>query len=73
VFDLTKTTIIQNAWRERNEPRVHGWIYELKTGLIKDLGVSFDSTAKLPPIFRVNNNPESAVSVGEIVEDKARG
>ena len=25
VFDLTKTTIIQNAWRERNEPVVHGW------------------------------------------------
>jgi len=73
VFDLTKTTIIQNAWRERNEPKVHGWIYELKTGLIKDLGVSFDSTAKLPSIFRVHNEVKSAVSVGEIVEDKARG
>jgi carbonic anhydrase len=73
VFDLTKTTIIQNAWRERNEPKVHGWIYELKTGLIKDLGVSFDSTARMPSIFRVNNDAESTVSVGEIVEDKAKG
>jgi carbonic anhydrase len=72
VFDLTKTTIIQNAWRERNEPKVHGWIYELKTGLIKDLGVSFDSSAKLPYIFRVNNGTGSQESVAEVVENKRR-
>ncbi len=53
VLDLTKTTIIQNAWRERNEPKVHGWVYSLKTGLIKDLGVTFDNSATLEPIFRV--------------------
>jgi len=56
VFGLTKTTIIQNAWRERNEPRVHGWVYSLKTGLIKDLNVSFDSSAKLPSIYRFDGN-----------------
>jgi carbonic anhydrase len=56
VFDLTKTTIIQNAWRKRNNPKVHGWVYSLKTGLIKDLGVNFDNTLKLPPIYRVENN-----------------
>jgi hypothetical protein len=32
---------------------VHGWIYDIKTGLIKDLGVTFDATSVLPPIFRV--------------------
>ncbi len=56
VFDLTKTSIIQNAWRERNEPVVHGWVYSLHTGIIKDLGVSFDSTSKLPSIFQMENN-----------------
>ncbi|MEO8472757.1 MAG: carbonate dehydratase [Chryseolinea sp.] len=55
VFDLTKTSIIQNAWRERNEPKVHGWIYNLQTGLIQDLGVSLDSSAKLPSIYRINS------------------
>ena len=29
-------------------------VYSLKTGLIKDLNVSFDSSAKLPSIFRVD-------------------
>jgi carbonic anhydrase len=53
VLDLTKTTIIQNAWRDRNEPKVHGWVYSLKTGLIKDLEVSFDNSMELPPIYRV--------------------
>lgn len=56
VFDLTKTTIIQNAWRDRREPKIHGWIYSLKTGLIKDLGVSFDSTSALPTIYKVIND-----------------
>lgn len=63
VMDLTKTTIIQNAWTQRNEPKVHGWVYSLKTGLIKDLGVSFDSSAKLPPIFRVDGKAKQSSTV----------
>jgi carbonic anhydrase len=54
VFDLTKTSIIQNAWETRNEPKVHGWVYELSTGLIKDLKVSLDNTSKLPSIYRID-------------------
>lgn len=55
VFDLTKTSIIQNAWQSRNEPKVHGWVYELRTGLIKDLNVSFDAGAKLPGIYNITS------------------
>jgi carbonic anhydrase len=61
VFDLTKTSIIQNAWRSRNEPVVHGWVYSLHTGIIKDLNVSFDSSSKLESIFRIE---ASTVDVG---------
>lgn len=57
VLDLTKTSIIQNAWRSRKEPVVHGWVYSLHTGIIKDLEVSFDSQSKLPAIYQI----ESAV------------
>src|SRR5688572_23702948 len=56
VLDLTKTTIIQNAWAQRNEPKVHGWVYSLKTGLIKDLGVSFGHSSELAAIFRIHKN-----------------
>jgi carbonic anhydrase len=55
VFDLTKTSIIQNAWRNRNEPKVHGWVYSLETGLIKDLKVSLDKAATLPNIYKITS------------------
>jgi carbonic anhydrase len=53
-FDrFAELNVIQNAWKDRRAPMVHGWIYSIKTGLIKDLGVTFDATSILPPIFRV--------------------
>jgi carbonic anhydrase len=60
VFGLTKTSIIQNAWRDRKSPIIHGWIYSLKTGLINDLGVSFDSQESLPSIYRLTKIEEGA-------------
>jgi carbonic anhydrase len=55
VFDLTKTSIIQNAWADRNLPVVHGWVYELRTGIIKDLEVSLTNTATLPSIYKIDS------------------
>ena len=69
VFDLTSTTIIQNAWRERNGPAVHGWVYSLKTGLIKDLNVSFDSSAKLPSIFRIDGKQVDQQQMEQVEEE----
>jgi carbonic anhydrase len=69
VFDLTSTTIIQNAWRERNGPAVHGWVYSLKTGLIKDLNVSFDSSAKLPSIFRIDGKQVDQQQLEQVEEE----
>lgn len=53
VFDLSKTSIIQNAWRNTELPMLHGWVYDLKTGIIQDLGVSLSSKSKMPAIFNV--------------------
>jgi carbonic anhydrase len=55
VLDLSKTSIIQNAWAERQEPKLHGWVYSLKTGILKDLDVAFDSKEDLAPIYRIEN------------------
>ena len=49
-------SIIQNAWTNRNEPRVHGWVYDLRTGIIKDLKVSFHNQKKLPEIYRISSH-----------------
>jgi len=35
VNNLAKTSIIQRAWKQKNAPDLHGWVYGLKDGLIK--------------------------------------
>ena len=35
VFNLAKTAIIQRAWKHRQGPHLHGWVYGLKDGIIK--------------------------------------
>ena len=37
VLNLAKTSIIQKAWKERNVPHLHGWVYDLQDGLIKPI------------------------------------
>ncbi len=44
VRNVCQTTIVLDAW-ERGQPlTVHGWIYGLKDGLLRDLGVTASST-----------------------------
>ena len=42
VRNLAKTTIVQQAWAER-ELHLHGWVYGLNSGIVKDLSVIHDS------------------------------
>jgi carbonic anhydrase len=43
VMNVAQTTIVQGAWRRGQELTVHGWVYGLEDGLLRDLGVSVDS------------------------------
>jgi carbonic anhydrase len=38
--NVARTTILQEAWRRGQSVVVHGWIYRLRDGLIRDLGFS---------------------------------
>ena len=44
VLNVGRTTIVQNAWQSGQELVVHGWIYGLQDGLLRDLGVTIDGT-----------------------------
>jgi carbonic anhydrase len=38
VANVCQTTIVQDAWEHGKELAVHGWVYGLKDGLVRDLG-----------------------------------
>ena len=52
-YNLCKTTIIQNAWRERDDLQVHGWVVDISTGLIKDLNVSSSASSGLGYVYQL--------------------
>lgn len=52
VYDLVKTSIIQNSWETRKGPFLHGWVYDLGEGLIKDLNVTFSDNSQMPDVFK---------------------
>lgn len=54
VYNLCKTTIVQNAWKEREDLEIHGWIIDIKTGLLRDLKISCSSTKNLGKIFTLD-------------------
>jgi carbonic anhydrase len=47
VINVCETTIVQDAWANGQELTVHGWVYRLDTGLIKDLGMSSSSIEEM--------------------------
>ena len=43
VKNVCSTTIVKNAWKEGKELSVHGWIYSIENGILKDLDTGFTS------------------------------
>ena len=46
VRNVGRTTIVQSAWQRGQELVVHGWIYGLQDGLLRDLGCSLSGSLK---------------------------
>ncbi len=52
VYDLCKTSIVQNAWKNEQPLHVHGWVYDLNDGIIRDLKVTFTNNEDLPSVYQ---------------------
>jgi len=50
VYNLAKTATVQKAWKN-SHLNIHGWVYDLKTGKIKDLNILMDEITDLEPIY----------------------
>src|SRR6476659_5304261 len=53
VANVCHTTIVQDAWRRGQSLTVHGWIYSLHDGLLRDLALGIESPDQIPPEYRL--------------------
>ncbi len=53
VANVCHTTIVQNAWKAGQTLAVHGWIYRIEDGILRDLEVCTTGLAEIPMTHRV--------------------
>ena len=54
VLDLAKTSILQAAWNDEQPIEIHGWVYDVKDGIVKDLGVTIENNTNLPDVYQLD-------------------
>ncbi len=52
VRNLARVSFIQQEWETGEYPYIHGLVYGLETGLIKDLGVTMNNSDELDHVYR---------------------
>ena len=48
VVNVSQTTVVRDAWARGQSLNVHGWIYGLQDGLLRDLGIHVSSASDKP-------------------------
>ncbi|MEX0997062.1 MAG: carbonate dehydratase [Flavobacteriaceae bacterium] len=54
VFDLAKTSIVQNAWINNQDLMLHGWVYSIKRGIIQEVVSKVANNSKLDEVYQLN-------------------
>ena len=57
VVNVSQTTVVRDAWARGQQLAVHGWIYDLNDGLLRDMGMCVSAEADLsgPYALAVNS------------------
>ncbi len=53
VLNVCHTTIVQNAWMRGQPLWVHGWVYDISTGTLKDLDCCVNGIDQVEQIYRI--------------------
>ena len=51
VNHLAETSIVQQSWKRTGAPMLHGWVYDLQSGLLKELAL-MNAKSPLDPVFQ---------------------
>ena len=52
VLNVARTTVVQDAWARGHRVAIHGWVYGLKDGLLRDLEVDVAGLQDLETVSR---------------------
>lgn len=68
VFDLAKTSIIQNAWANEQFLQLHGIVYDVANGVLKDLNINITDNQQLDKVYQldIDNILKNEVSNGTV-------
>lgn len=58
VKNVCHTTIVQDAWDRGQELAIHGWVYSLRNGGLKDLNVCMTGKDQMDGIYRIESELE---------------
>jgi carbonic anhydrase len=53
VLNICHSTIVQEAWNRGQPLWIHGWVYDLATGMLKDIGCCISSVDQVESIYRM--------------------
>jgi carbonic anhydrase len=48
VMNVSRTTVVRDAWARGQSLAVHGWVYDLRDGLLRDLDICIDMDVQPP-------------------------
>lgn len=54
VANISHTTIVQRAWAQGRDLVIHGWIYSVANGILKDLRIAVKGQTQIPEIYRMD-------------------
>lgn len=52
VYNLCMTSIVQSAWQKGEYPYIHGWVYDVHDGIVKDMDVTFNNNDALSHMYK---------------------
>lgn len=51
VYHVCQTTVVQSAWERGQELTVHGWVYSLNDGIVRDLNIHISNQEEMGAVY----------------------